>query len=81
MRAAGVPSRKVIAPVLTFATLAMLVTATASLWLTPYSTRSTYRVLNQLVAAELTAEVQPQVFEEQFPNRVLYVERRDSWSR
>src|SRR5258708_4399792 len=74
MRAAGVPSRKVIGPVLTFATLAMLVTAAASLWLTPYSARTTYRVLNQLVAAELTAEVEPHVFEEQFPNRVLYVE-------
>src|ERR1700693_2468363 len=73
MRAAGVPSRKVIAPVLVFATLAMLVTATASLWLTPYSTWRTYKILNQLVAAELTAEVQPRVFEEQFPNRILYV--------
>src|SRR5260370_14865771 len=62
MRAAGVPSRKVIAPVLTFATLAMLVTATASLWLTPYSTWRTYKILNQLVAAELTAEVQPRVY-------------------
>ena len=73
MRAAGVPSRKVIAPVLLFATLAMLVTATASLWLTPYSTWKTYKVLNQLVAAELTSEVQPQVFDEGFPNRVLYI--------
>src|SRR5712692_9155464 len=73
MRAAGVPSRKVMAPVLLFATLATLVTASASLWLTPYSTWKTYRILNQLVAAELTAEVQPRVFEEQFPNRVLYV--------
>src|ERR1700730_10506086 len=73
MRAAGVPSRKVIAPVLTFATLAMLATATASLWLTPYSTWRTYKILNQLVAAELTAEVQPRVFEEQFPNKILYV--------
>jgi LPS export ABC transporter permease LptG/LPS export ABC transporter permease LptF len=73
MRAAGVPSRKVIAPVLLFATLSTLVTAAASLWLTPYATWRTYKVLNQLVAAELTAEVQPRVFEEQFPNRVLYV--------
>jgi LPS export ABC transporter permease LptF/LPS export ABC transporter permease LptG len=73
MRAAGVPSRKVIAPVLTFAMLATMATATASLWLTPYSTTKTYKVLNQLVAAELTAEVQPRVFEEQFPNRILYV--------
>jgi LPS export ABC transporter permease LptG/LPS export ABC transporter permease LptF len=73
MRAAGVPSRKVIAPVLTFATLATLITATASLWLTPYSTTKTYKILNQLVAAELTAEVQPRVFEEQFPNRIVYI--------
>ncbi len=48
-------------------------TATASLWLTPYSTWKTYKVLNQLVAAELTSEVQPQVFDEGFPNRILYI--------
>jgi LPS export ABC transporter permease LptG/LPS export ABC transporter permease LptF len=74
MRAAGVPSRKVIAPVLTFAVLAMFMAAAASLWLTPWAARTTYKVLNQLVAAELTAEVQPHVFEEQFPNRVLYIQ-------
>jgi LPS export ABC transporter permease LptG/LPS export ABC transporter permease LptF len=73
MRAAGIPSRKAIAPVLTFALLATLVTATASLWFTPYATTRTYKVLNKLIAAELTAEVQPRVFEEQFPNRILYV--------
>jgi LPS export ABC transporter permease LptF/LPS export ABC transporter permease LptG len=73
LRAAGVPSRKVIPPVLVFATLAMLVTATASLWLTPYSTWKTYKVLNQLSAAELTSEVQAQVFNEDFPNRILYI--------
>lgn len=73
MRAAGVPSRKVIAPVLMFSIFAMAATATASLWLTPYATWRTYKILNQLVAAELTAEVQPRVFEEQFPNRILYV--------
>src|ERR1700722_11630174 len=73
MRAAGVPSRKVIPPVLLFATLAMLVTFTASLWLTPYATWRTYKVLNQLSAAELTSEVLPQVFNEDFPNRIVYI--------
>jgi LPS export ABC transporter permease LptF/LPS export ABC transporter permease LptG len=73
MRACGVPSTKVIAPVLGFATLAMLVTASASLWFTPYATWRTYKVLNQLVAAELTSEVQQQVFDEGFPNRVIYI--------
>ncbi len=43
----------------------MLLTFTASLWLTPYATWRTYKVLNQLChAAELTSEVQPQVFNE-----------------
>ena len=73
MRACGVPSSRVIGPVLTFATLAMLVTATASLWLTPFATWRTYKILNQLVAAELTSEVQPQVFDEGFPNRIVYI--------
>ncbi len=73
MRAAGVPSRKVIAPVLLAATLAMLITFTASLWFTPYATWKTYKVLNLLSAAELTSEVQPQVFNEDFPNRILYI--------
>ncbi|MGI8745348.1 MAG: LptF/LptG family permease [Bryobacteraceae bacterium] len=73
MRAAGVSSRKVVAPVLTLAFLGMLITATSSLWLTPYSISTTYRILNKLVAEELTAEVRPRVFEEQFPNTVLYV--------
>jgi LPS export ABC transporter permease LptF/LPS export ABC transporter permease LptG len=73
MRACGVPSSKAITPVLLFATLAMLVTATASLWLTPYAAWRTHKVLNQLVAAELTSEVQPQVFDEGFPNRIVYI--------
>src|SRR5271166_1818993 len=44
MRAAGVPSRKVIGPVMFFAFLSMLVTAVASLWFTPYATWRTYKV-------------------------------------
>src|SRR5260370_9221080 len=71
LRAAGVPSRKVIAPVLFFAILATLVTAAASLWLTPYSTWRTYKALTQLVAADFTAEVQPPIFTDHFPTHPL----------
>jgi LPS export ABC transporter permease LptF/LPS export ABC transporter permease LptG len=73
MRAAGVPSRRVVTPVLGVAVFFTLITAACSLWLTPWSIRQTYRLLNRLAAEELTAEVQPRVFEEQFPNTVLYV--------
>jgi LPS export ABC transporter permease LptG/LPS export ABC transporter permease LptF len=73
MRAAGVPSRVVIAPVMTLAMLAFLLTAFATLWLTPWSWYQTDLTLNRMAAAQLTAEVQPHVFDEQFPNTILYV--------
>src|SRR5215471_3594393 len=73
MRAAGVPSRRVAPAILTFALLAMVVAAAASLWLTPWSIRERYRVQNQLISGQLTADIQPRVFAEQFPNAILYV--------
>ncbi|MDX2180363.1 MAG: LptF/LptG family permease [Bryobacteraceae bacterium] len=73
LRAAGVPARVVVKPVLVFSALAALLTGAASLWLTPWSIRETLRVSNSLVASQLTAEIQPRVFEESFPNTILYV--------
>jgi LPS export ABC transporter permease LptG/LPS export ABC transporter permease LptF len=73
MRAAGVPSRRVLPPILTFGFLMMLIAGAASLWLTPWSIRELYRVQNQLIAGQLTAEIQPRIFAEQFPNSILYV--------
>jgi LPS export ABC transporter permease LptG/LPS export ABC transporter permease LptF len=73
MRAAGVPGRYVLTPILVFSSLGMAVTAACSLWLTPFSIRESYRVMNKLAAEQLTAEIQPRIFEEQFPNVILYV--------
>ena len=73
MRAAGVPSRRVIAPVMTCAVFATLVAAASSLWLTPYATWKTSKMLNDLAAASLTADVQARVFDENFPNRIVYI--------
>jgi len=75
MRAAGVPSRKVILPVIIFAVLGTCVAGACSLVLTPLSIRETYHVFNRLLAAQMTAEVLPRVFEEQFANNntILYV--------
>jgi LPS export ABC transporter permease LptG/LPS export ABC transporter permease LptF len=76
LRSAGVSGRRVALPALSFAFLALLATGAASCWLTPWSLRVTNRIAAQLAAAQLTAEVQPRVFEEQFekPKVVLYVE-------
>ena len=73
MRAAGVSSRKVIAPVLLFATLGTGVAAFATLRLAPYSVHSFTDIKNQLEATQLSADVTPRVFVENFPNTILYV--------
>src|SRR5581483_5874590 len=73
MRAAGVSSRKVVAPVMCVALLAAAIAGAASLRLTPLSIRETYRVINVLGAGQLTAQIQPRVFDESFPNMILYV--------
>ena len=73
MRAAGVSSRRVIAPVMAFACLATALAGFASLRLTPLAIRETTRIVNGMVATQLSAEIQPRVFEEEFPNTILYV--------
>jgi LPS export ABC transporter permease LptG/LPS export ABC transporter permease LptF len=73
MRAAGVPGRRVVPAILIFGSLATCCAAAASLWLTPWSIREEIRIKNILIASELTADVQARVFEEQFPNKILYV--------
>jgi LPS export ABC transporter permease LptG/LPS export ABC transporter permease LptF len=74
MRAAGVPSVTVSRPVLLFSFLGLLVTATATLWITPLTLKLTSDMAKDLAAAQLTTEIQPRIFEEQFPNTVLYVD-------
>ncbi len=75
IRAAGISGRRIAAPALSVAFLAMLGTAAASLWLTPWAWREVNRITAKLAASQLTAEVQPRVFAEQFqePKIVLYV--------
>src|SRR5580698_4108153 len=76
MRSGGVSSRIVVAPVLTFAFIAMLVSGTFAVWLNPLAIRTETRILNTLAAGSLTADVEPRVFEDQFTNdnTVLYVD-------
>ncbi len=73
MRAAGIPGSRVAPPILLFGSAAMLVAAAASLWLTPWAIRERFRVENLLIGNGLTSDVQPRVFEERFPNSILYV--------
>ena len=61
---------------LVFATLAMLVSGACAVWLNPLAIRSQYNLRNRLAATQVSANVLPQVFQEQFTNdnTVLYVD-------
>lgn len=74
MRASGVPSAAVARPVLLFASAGLAATALASLWVTPLTLKLTSNIAKSLAASQLTTEIQPRIFEEQFPNTVLYVD-------
>ena len=73
MRASGISSRKVIFPVVTFAFIGMCVAGFASLRLTPLAMRRKTEIVNDLMRNGLSAEIQPRVFDEDFPNIILYV--------
>src|SRR5262245_49491130 len=57
MRAAGVPSRRVIGPVLLFAALGTVLTGFASLRFTPYCITRSTAIVNELMANQLTASI------------------------
>src|SRR5438270_2011198 len=74
MRAAGVSSRKVILPVLIFSALCAGLAAFASLRLTPLAFRESNRIVNQLAASQLTADVPPRIFVDNLnPETILYI--------
>jgi LPS export ABC transporter permease LptG/LPS export ABC transporter permease LptF len=73
IRASGISSRIVTPPVIAFCVLAGIFAGMSSLWLTPFSVRTNVRVVNRMAAEQITVQVQPRVFSEDFPKKVLYV--------
>jgi LPS export ABC transporter permease LptG/LPS export ABC transporter permease LptF len=73
MRASGIPSRVLAWPVLWFATFVMIIAALMTTWLNPWSIRETYRIINRLATEQVSSEIPERVFDESFPNIVLYV--------
>ena len=74
MRAAGVSSRRVIAPVLLFAALGAGLSFYVTLRLKPYCIKRYTELVNQLEKSQLNANITPRVFVENLnPNTILYV--------
>ena len=73
IRASGISSRTVTPPVVVFCILTGGLAAAASLWLAPMSLRSNLKIKTSLIAETTAIAVQPRVFDETFPKKVLYV--------
>ena len=73
MRASGISSKTVLRPVMLFAFLAMTATALATLWLTPLSLHLESNIAKGLAPSQLTGGIDSRLFDEQFPNKVLWI--------
>jgi LPS export ABC transporter permease LptG/LPS export ABC transporter permease LptF len=73
MRANGVSSRRLAPPVLAFAFLGMCLAGYCSLRLTPLTMRESTKLVNDLLKSQLSADIPPRVFDDDFPNTILYV--------
>ena len=73
MRAAGISVRKFFLPIGGFAMLGCAVAVYCSAYLSPLTNRLRVQQEAQIGLRQISAELQPRVFEERFPNLVLYV--------
>ena len=73
LTALGIGRRRILLPVAVLALCGVLVTALMTLWAGPLALRS-FRVIEaDLIANQVSFQVQPRVFDERFPKTVLYV--------
>ena len=74
MNAAGMGLKRILIPVGVLAFLAAGITLCMTVWLGPISVRTLRSLEERLRSAQVSFEVQPRIFNEQFPHLVLYVQ-------
>ncbi len=74
LHALGIGMRRLLLPVGALAGIAAALTVSITVWLGPASLRSLHRLELQIQSSQVPFAVQPRVFDERFPNTVLYVE-------
>src|SRR5262249_8849474 len=73
MTALGIGRRRMLIPVAVLALTGVLVTSSMTLWAGPASLRAFRSIEADLIANQVSFQVQPRVFDERFPKTVLYV--------
>lgn len=74
MNAAGMGLKRILIPVGVLALLATAITLCMTVWLGPVSIRTLRALEERLRSTQVSFEVQPRIFNEQFPHLVLYVQ-------
>ena len=74
MNAAGMGVKRILVPVGVLALLAAGITLSMTVWLGPISIRTLRSLEERLRNSQVSFEVQPRIFNEQFPHLVLYVQ-------
>jgi LPS export ABC transporter permease LptF/LPS export ABC transporter permease LptG len=78
MSALGMGRRRLLVPVGILAVGATAITFTMTLWLAPLSVRAFRSIEDRLRAGQASYQVAPRVFDERFPQMVLYINDIDS---
>ncbi|MEE8202102.1 MAG: LPS export ABC transporter permease LptF [Candidatus Acidoferrales bacterium] len=74
LHAAGVGRGRLLRPLLLFAAMGCGLTLAATVWGIPLGARTVASLRAELAQGQLAYEVKPRVFDERFPQRILYVQ-------
>jgi len=78
LQASAIGFRRLLWPSALFTGVGFLLALTSSLWWTPQAARQFRSLQAELAVGELASEVQARVFDERFPNWILYVQDVES---
>jgi LPS export ABC transporter permease LptF/LPS export ABC transporter permease LptG len=73
LTALGIGRTRILLPVAVLALTGLIITASMTLWIGPLALRSFRSIEADLIANQVSFQVQPRVFDERFPKTVLYV--------
>ena len=73
MRAAGIPGRRLLGPIAALVLVGSVICAATTIYYNPLALRKQKEIAESLKVSRASAEVQPRIFIETFPDTILYV--------
>ncbi|HYB60513.1 MAG TPA: LptF/LptG family permease [Methylomirabilota bacterium] len=74
MNSLGMGPRRLLAPLGVLALAATLLTGVFTLWIGPIAVHTSRALQSRVLSSQASFEIQPRVFDERFPNLVLYIQ-------